>query len=65
MNQGYLDPTKNLYVYSPDKDYGITWKKIDNLALPSRNPRCIPVVNGRVSIKIERNFEDAFPRITS
>lgn len=63
VKKGYLDPTKNLYLYTPNKDYGMNWAGIKHLSLSSRNPLCIPVVNGLVSMKIERKFEDKFPRI--
>jgi hypothetical protein len=63
VKKGYLDPTKNLYLYSPNKDYGINWRTITHVGSFSRNPLCIPVVNSVISVKIERSFSDKYPRI--
>jgi hypothetical protein len=63
VKRGYTDPQKNFYLYSPDKDYGMNWAGIKHIQMAESNPQCIPVEDGFVSIKIERNFEDKFPRI--
>jgi hypothetical protein len=57
-----IPPSKNnLYLYSPTKNYDLKWKTINHIDLSGKNPKCIKVVRGIVSIKIERTFEN--PRV--
>lgn len=55
---GAFDYSKNLHIYAPEKDYSVKWANIKHIDLSKRNPICIKVSGGKVSIKIERNFED-------
>jgi hypothetical protein len=54
-----VDFQKNVYLYSPSKAISMKWKQIDNIKTIS-NPKCYPVIKGRVSIKMERNFENPY-----
>lgn len=48
----------NVYLYAPTKNYEVTWKTIKHIDLSGKNPKCLKVVRGIVSIKIERKFEN-------
>lgn len=50
---------KNIYIYAPSTTLCIKWKEIPNLKA-SRNPQCYQIVNGKVSIKLEREFKNAY-----
>ncbi|MDP1729011.1 MAG: hypothetical protein Q8L27_02300, partial [archaeon] len=47
----------NVYLYSPEKDYGINWKEIKYINTTEKNPNCVLVKNGVATIKIERKYE--------
>jgi hypothetical protein len=47
----------NFYFYAPKKNYCIKWSNIKNVELAIHNPICFKVVNGKASIKIERQFD--------
>lgn len=47
----------NIYLYSPSKAYCSNFKQIKYIDISSKNPNCIKVIGGKVSINIERKFE--------
>jgi hypothetical protein len=59
----YYEPDMNLYLYSPTKDYDISFKKISYIHT-DRNPLCVKVTNKKISIRIEKKFEEAFVRLS-
>ncbi len=66
QNTGADNMKSNFYIYAPEKDYcGLKWKTINHIDLSKKNPICITAKNGIISIKIERNFEDALVRVGS
>ncbi len=42
----------------------LSFKTLKHLQLPSTNPYCIEVKNGKVSIKIDKSFDEALPRVS-
>jgi len=63
---GAVDYSKNFYIYAPDKDYSIKWANIKHVDLSQKNPICIEVLSGgKVSIKMERNFEDPLVSVSA
>lgn len=63
LKTGYLDPTKNFYLYAPEANLCMNWKNLKHISYANKNPQCFSVINGLVSIKIERKFEDTFPSL--
>lgn len=59
----YYEPDMNIYLYTPNKDYGISFDKI-NYIYTERNPLCVKVINKKISIKIEKKFDEAFVRLS-
>ena len=47
----------NVYIYAPNTDYGLSWKTIKNINTTAKNPTCVPVKNGIVSLRIQRKPE--------
>ena len=42
----------------------LSFKTLKHLQLPSTNPYCIEVKGGKVSIKIDKSFDEALPRVS-
>jgi hypothetical protein len=51
------DFTKNTLVYSPDREYCVKWKTTKHIDVSLKNPNCIEVKSGKISIKVERKFD--------
>lgn len=49
--------SNNLFIYAPEKNYKTKWASVKKIDLSQKNPICIPVKNGAVSIKIKRTFD--------
>jgi hypothetical protein len=66
ITSGAVDYSKNFYIYAPGKDYSIKWANIKHVDLSQKNPICIQVLSGgKVSIKMERNFEDPLVSVSA
>ena len=49
----------NFLIYSSTKDFGgLERNQIKHISLPTSNPYCIKVENGKVSIKLSKNFDE-------
>jgi hypothetical protein len=59
----YYEQDMNVYLYSPGKDYGINFDKI-KFIYTERNPLCVKVKDRKISIRIEKKFEEAFVRLS-
>lgn len=53
------DLKNNLYIYSPDKTQCLKWAKIKRLSFSEKNPNCIKVVNGKLSLTLERKYTES------
>jgi hypothetical protein len=53
----------NLFIYSPEKQYDITKTKIKHIDISYKNPICFQTINKKVSIKIEKKFENPLVKV--
>lgn len=54
---------KNIVLYPPSKAYDLGYNQIEKIKLPDSNPYCIEVKDGKVSITLDKTFDDALVRI--
>jgi len=54
----------NFVLWPPEAAEDLAFKKLEHLQLPESNPYCIEVKNGMVSIKINKEFSEALPRVS-
>lgn len=61
-NSDYSD---NMFFYPQETDC-IESKKIQHIDanLDEKNPNCIPVVNGKIEIKLEKGFDDSLVKVS-
>jgi len=50
--------SENLYFYAPTKDYDLKSATIKHIDLSQKNPVCFRVINGKVSIKIQKKIDN-------
>jgi hypothetical protein len=55
--QGY-NAKNNLFIYSADKDYGVKEVNINHISMNEKNPTCIKTLNGKITIKIEKQRDN-------
>lgn len=54
----------NFYIYAPNKDYCLKWKKIKHVDLSNKNPICFPAISGKVKMQITRDFSSPLVKIS-
>lgn len=53
----------NFYFYASNKNYGISQDNIDRIKF-DRNPICFKRINGKISITLNKNYDEGFVRIS-
>lgn len=52
------DYNSNFYIYAPDKDYCLKWKKVKHVDLSEKNPICFNAISGKIHMQITREFNN-------
>lgn len=58
------DYSYNFYIYAPNKDYCLKWKKIKHIDLSDKNPICFPAIAGKVKMQITREFSNPLVKVS-
>jgi len=58
------DYSYNFYIYAPNKDYCLKWKKIKHIDLSDKNPICFPAISGKVKMQITREFSNPLVKVS-
>ena len=59
VKKSNYDASKNTYLMSDSENYPIQIANIKNIELTKKNPICIKVISGKISITIEKKAESA------
>lgn len=65
LQESISDYSDNMFFYPQETDC-IESKKIQHIdaGLGEKNPNCIPVVNGKIEIKLEKGFDDSLVKVS-
>ncbi len=54
----------NFFIYAPDKDYCLKWKKVKHVDFSEKNPICFKANSGKVNMQITREFSNPLVKVS-